>query len=731
MHAKHRNGPGNGHRSNTMGMGGAAAASRIPPEGSIRGYRMHNSEYRNYNRGGYGNGGYSKPYQPPLPPQRGTDVFMEAGRMAAEYLVSKGMLPPNALSGKWQGDGLKNLVGNFQGYKSNEAEKIQTSVDGRASAHSRLGNAGMDVAPGRRKYSDEYNSMGSRSSIRGMERGRKRSESFKIYGSEVSRELGKSGSLAEKIRTYPGAEVDSDTSVGHYSEQPLGKDGNCEMHGSSPDEIAQEIESETQIVSGLEKRNLVEDADVSTSVLSNGKCLASDANTEATKKSDDESELIKAVNSDNETQQNDEKKEVASFGVEDTLVSEDHVDLVKQCKFANVPTKARSSLTMKGLTKTDLKPMKEEESISKRQPVEDTGVHSIDVGIGNSAGNAATHQNHELKSLQSDDPTSKKEMNIICSTRSAPSLRSESFAERSLYKEQQPDEGMSGFGRSKSMLMERGEKRAIDCNHDGKEDFKKLRQWVPLQDAQSNSSAPISSSTENKPLSQEPSTSQGSHLAPCPDQSSLDISLLSKDNADSSEFMQEKQLFPSSFKTCDLNLVGGCDVNESHDAGPLLVFPSITQSGKAATSIDVDLSMSNNGNMSNKTGKHSVNEKDIEVIDLEKESAHDDKTYGTSDRRGDTVFTDLDGLPTNVHNANGMPDVQDGYGLMISELLGSDSPNCSSVPTDLNSLHNHMGLPNEEGILGDDDSIYMSLGEIPISILGAWEQPSQDYGKPF
>lgn len=63
--------------------------------------------------------------------------------------------------------------------------------------------------------------------------------------------------------------------------------------------------------------------------------------------------------------------------------------------------------------------------------------------------------------------------------------------------------------------------------------------------------------------------------------------------------------------------------------------------------------------------------------------------------RGDNVFTDLDGFPNNVPNASGMPDAQDGYGLMISELLGNDSPNCSSVPADLNSLHN-MGLPNAE-----------------------------------
>lgn len=724
MHAKHRNGPGNGYRSNAMGMGGVAAASRIPPEGSMRGQRMYNSEYRNYNRGGNGGGGHSKQFQPPLPPPKEADIFMEAGRMAAEYLVSKGMLPPNALSGKWQSDGLKNQVGNFQGYRSNEAEKIQSSVDSRASAHSRLGNAALDVGPGRRKYPDEYNSLGYRNSIRG----RKRSGSFKNYGLEVSRELGRSGSWTEKIRNSPGAEAESDASVGHHDEQPAGKDGS-EIHNSSPGETAQEIESETQIVTGLEKRNLVEDADGNNSTLSNEKCITSDANDEVTKKSDEEVELDKEQNSYNDLQQkNDEKKEVASSGMEDTLVSEDHVDLVKHCKFLNVPTRARSSLTIKG-SKGDQNPINEDENICKRESLEDSGVHIIDVD--NSAGNAATNQNHEFKGLPSDDPTSEKEMNITHSTRSAQSLRSESFPERSVYKEQQADEGLSGFGRSNSMHMERGEKRAIEFNPDGKEDVKKLRQWVPPQDAQSNSSPPISSSMENKPILQEPRTSQAARLTTSPDQNSLDISLFPKDHADSCEFMQEKQLFPSSFKTCDLNLVGACDVNENHDADPMLVFPSITQTGKAALPIDVDLSMGNNGNMPNKISKHSVNEKDIEVIDLEKDSAHEDKTFGIPDRRGDTVFTDLDGFSNNVHNANGMPDVQDGYGLMISELLGNDSPNCSSVPTDLNSLHNHMGLQNAEGILADDDSIYMSLGEIPISILGAWEQPTQDYGKPF
>lgn len=55
-----------------------------------------------------------------------------------------------------------------------------------------------------------------------------------------------------------------------------------------------------------------------------------------------------------------------------------------------------------------------------------------------------------------------------------------------------------------------------------------------------------------------------------------------------------------------------------------------------------------------------------------------------------------------------MPDVQDGYGLMISELLGNNSPSCS-VPTDLNYLHNHMGLQNAEVTYVITDRLFFSL----------------------
>lgn len=65
----------------------------------------------------------------------------------------------------------------------------------------------------------------------------------------------------------------------------------------------------------------------------------------------------------------------------------------------------------------------------------------------------------------------------------------------------------------------------------------------------------------------------------------------------------------------------------------------------------------------------------------------------------ETGFTAQDSFPNDANNANDIADAQDGYGLMLSELLGNDIPNCSSVPGDLNPLHNDMGLHNGEVVL--------------------------------
>jgi hypothetical protein len=58
------------------------------------------------------------------------------------------------------------------------------------------------------------------------------------------------------------------------------------------------------------------------------------------------------------------------------------------------------------------------------------------------------------------------------------------------------------------------------------------------------------------------------------------------------------------------------------------------------------------------------------------------------------MFTGLEGFTSHAQNAADIHDVQDGYGLMISELLGTDFANCSSVPDDINSVHDEIGLHN-------------------------------------
>ncbi|KAK4386855.1 hypothetical protein Sango_2556100 [Sesamum angolense] len=150
--------------------------------------------------------------------------------------------------------------------------------------------------------------------------------------------------------------------------------------------------------------------------------------------------------------------------------------------------------------------------------------------------------------------------------------------------------------------------------------------------------------------------------------------------------MQEKQLFPGSFKTFDLNLVGNCDVNHNHDADSVLIFPSVSETQKDATHINVDFCMSSNCNLPKRNGNHETNDTDIKVNDLENDSAQEDQTASNPRRsisrlyRGDVIFSDLDGFLNNVYNANEIPDFQDDYGLVTLELLRNCSPNCSFVP---------------------------------------------------
>ncbi|KAK9151736.1 hypothetical protein Syun_010045 [Stephania yunnanensis] len=81
----------------------------------------------------------------------------------------------------------------------------------------------------------------------------------------------------------------------------------------------------------------------------------------------------------------------------------------------------------------------------------------------------------------------------------------------------------------------------------------------------------------------------------------------------------------------------------------------------------------------------------------------------------EAVHSTMEGFPSHMTGTSDLPDAQDGYGLMISELLGTYISNCSTVPAEIVGLHTDISLHNKTGILGDDDPIYLSLGEISIT----------------
>ncbi|XP_022855903.1 uncharacterized protein At4g26450-like [Olea europaea var. sylvestris] len=724
MYARRRSGGlGNGYRPNVMGMGGVVAASRISPEGSLRGHQMYNSEYRNYNRSGYGRGGHSKPFQPPLPPPCETDIFMEAGKLAAEYLVTKGILPPNALSGKWQNVDWKNQMEDF----------MQISMDSRGSVHSRLGTAAADVGPGWRRYSDEYNFMGSRNSMRG----RRRTGSSNNHGSNWNPEFVRSGSWFDRGRTSPGREADRDISAELQDEQSVQKDSDTGMQSSSAGEITQESDNAADLQSSLEKCNLPHDAGAKPGSSSNENDVPSNDDVETPIKesdgnstmSNEEAEEDKEGRNDNDLEQKHAENMKVSASLQDgSLASENNIDLMRYCKFANVPTKTRSSLAIRG-SKVDVDTIAEDETMSDSKLFKDSGVQVIDVPVDGSALNASCHRSHKPNSLSDvlKAPSTEEDLGVSHTSRQGHCSIPGSFPKRSMINHQEIDGEFPGYGSSNPIVLGRGEKRPLDDDIDCREETKRPKEWAPPLETQPEGCLPLSNSMENQHTSVEPSSSQSEHVTLSTDQQSSDISLFSRSHIESSEYTEEKQLFPGSFKTCDLNLIEASDMNENRAPDPILMFRSITETGRQAAPVDFDLSMSsNNSNVHNKHGKREVDDKDIEVIDLEDDSMQEDNTFTNAERRADSVFNVLDNFPDNVHNATEIPNHQDGYGLMISELLGSDS-----VTTDLSALHNDMDLHNGQGILGDDDSIYMSFGEIPISFIRPWEQPTQDYGKPF
>ncbi|KAK9048056.1 hypothetical protein SSX86_032981 [Deinandra increscens subsp. villosa] len=633
---RHRN-PANGYRSNPIGIGGGG--------GGGGGMATGGPGYRSYNRGGFGRG------QPP-PPRR-IDVFMEAGKLATEYLVSKGFVPPNSVNGKWQNSNLKNQIGGGSG------DGVSDAVSGSGS--------------GRRRFPDDNSSA---TSSRDGIRARRTMGSFKTAAIELSRELNQSSSLPEKVKGLSDKQGDGDSVSGSMEEQKVGKDGASEDRKSVSDDLeskSYEAGNLDTTVTKQQNQSPDENAGIKTPI------------------SEERIDDLKNINtSTDDVVTDDGNREPEKPIVKEEKPEEDSnktpsnnsSDLLTLIRFNKIPTRTRSSVTLKG---------------SKSDPVLISGDENRNKQDDENQG-LSLEPEHKIEQVPSEDDH-KYQFGQGLHTRSL------SFPQRSSVSDQELSEGHHGYARSSSALLGGGEKRPLQIN-DSTEAAKKPRDWASAN-PQAEDYFHISSSRDQS------SSQQGTPgiTQPC------------------NSYAEEKQLFPSSFRICDLNLMEVSDVHDNHDTNSVIGFSSVGQAKQEPVSVDFDLTMNSSRDITERHGK------EVEVIDLDCDSMQEDDDNdddnNNSERRQvhEAIFTDLESFPERMQRVSDMP--QDGYGLMISELLEADIPN-SSVSTGVNSMHNEMSLPNEEEMLGDDESIYMSLGEIPISFVPVWDQqPSQRYDKRY
>ncbi|KAI4320868.1 hypothetical protein MLD38_034307 [Melastoma candidum] len=832
MHSRHQRNPGNGYRSGLMGGSNMAAGSHASTEGPSRGPGFYKSENRNFNRSFSRNQGqtHNRNFHRPLaapPTSARADVFMEVGRLAAEYLVSQGVLPSSVLPAKWQNGSLKKPPSEFQEFRPHDEEHLQCAAEARTSALARLGNTGFDGGPSRRKYNDDYGTAGPRNYMRGKRKG----GSFRTYGSDWGREYGRSGSWSDRSRdrNSPSMDIDQDSSYRRREEHPFGKDngdrrtadydsgsrfhedeqlgkdderndhdtrskrnekqlfgkGDSDMSdltgaSATPPKGMESKDSESDIKGQklLEELSEMKDSDVVNDIQETARgeintesvdlggpqqMSENDLRISSEETEDDLRSMREIKESKGETLEEIISQDlIPDHLAESTSLSENNgADLKALCKFTNVPTRIRSSLANGAKGRTVIS----HEGIGLTGPTE-VRVVDRNLGVSINDGSSGGYDKPNLPDLKMPKVKSPRVIEEERSLHSgdATVLAREAESGNSLGDGKSdsaplPDQATSACpGPLEDGMLENVQSLNQECqgsisvdsvvdireekrSHGGIDSdgrhvrrkgspYQSTRDWLAPASINAGSCSCITSPVSGEvnkigdslPGGENTTTvSQGGPV----DNFQLHEVLHKPGFMDNTE---EKQFFPSSFKICDLNLMESSNTHDNNDRDPIFIYPSVSAVKKNDSPIDIDLSIYNPV----KSVESSTNMADgrgMEIIDLDGDSAPEQKTLSVTERRTEAEFMGLEGFSTSAPNAADIPDSQDGYGLMISELLANDFPGITSVPGDINPLDN----TSIQGPLADDDSIYMSLGEIPfLSFLRNWENPApQEDGKPF
>ncbi|KAF8762565.1 hypothetical protein HU200_009340 [Digitaria exilis] len=660
---------------------------------------------------------------PPPPPLSKYEVLMEAGRLAAEYLVAKGVLPPASLqqrggavgAGGWgQLPPPPPLSAGLEALAYYNARNGRRQVDDECStrnARSRR-NRGGDYSSGN---SSNYNGRGKRKfgadnrySDLGRDRGRKGYSDTRSYDEDdedgapgFKRERRSSGGIDEVGSSVSGVAGEGPSSkaeaMGESELEDTGSKASSNSNVQQKDDAPQEVEDEN------EANKMQED-----SVVSNSEVVEQTLNCEGNSNNDssaivqkEETIHLPASSGEKVSEERPEDSGIQNEKVEgDTALAEDDmesdevsimennlpndsINLLNYCSFARVPTRPRSVLANR-----NARPAQREFGVPEQVnlvPTEEVSQTAVD-----EEANA-----NSITSIQEDSKD-----NLVRQEHAEPSTTCNHVAESVTF------HGKGTQGETEEM-EEQSEDKNI-AQHCGLEDNKEPNELSPaFTSRQNNFTLQVEKGIQIYNLDTPP---QDEVLIDPPDKGkTVDSELLPNIKAEIAVTEEEEKLGQSSsFKIRDLNLVGSPEVAD------MRADPRLGQSSTAGCSVELQHNQqvdfgATNGNNSINTDTFLLGNKAVQVIDIEDDPPIEADACDTSKAKGEMVYSNMGNMMNPPTNTDALHGIQDGYTLAISDYLGADMPCYQSIQTDLQA---GMDLNGSEGITVMDDSIYGSLGDI-------------------
>lgn len=672
---------------------------------------------------------------------------MEAGRLAAEYLVAKGVLPPGSLL---QRSGAVGAVGWGQlppppplpRPAGQEAPVYYDARNGRRqvndeynprNARSRR-NRGGDYSGG---SSSNYNGRGKRKfgtdnkhSDFGRDRGRSRryphSQSYDDDDEDgapgFKRERRSSGGIDEVGSSVSGVAGEGPSSkaeaMGESELEDTGSKASSNSNVQQKADASREVEDENE-ANKMQEDSVVSNSEVVEQAL-NGEGNNNNDSTDAVQEA--ETKHLPVASGEKVSDGRPEDRGVVNDKVEDDKTlhekSEDDImsdevsimennlpndpgNLLNYCNFARVPTRPRSVLANRnaGPVRREIAGPEQVNLVT----AEEISQMAMD---GEANGNSITSIQEDSK----DEPFGQEhaEQSATCN---------------------QVVESVIVHEKETQAETEEIEEQKNAPQHYGDDDNKEPNELSStFASCQNNFNLQVEKGIHIYNLDTPPQDE--ALIDPSDKGRTSDSELLPNTKAEASVTMEEEKLGQSSsFKIRDLNLVGSPEVAD------MRADPRLGQSSTAECSVEqqdnqkvgFETSLGDNRNNTDTYTPFTLGNKAVQVIDIEDDSPIEAGACDTSKAKGEMVYSSMENMMNPPANTDALHGIQDGYSLAISDYLGADMPCYQSLQTDLQA---GMDLNVSEGITAMDDPIYSSLSDIG-GFIEVWDQQPPDYEKFF